>query len=226
MSRTPGNTVHRPAKGPYLYPTDEGKDLPVHKLSNFYLNFFDLIDVMAILIDHNGIIRMFNRKAGNMTGYSRGEAIGHDLFALLPLQERDLAREQVMGGLQQGIRHMELSIPVEAKGGGILPVCWSLSLVRDDDGKVFGMFGLGFVPACPDMPCLALGRQMEGYCSSVSTMTHDLLNQSQVVLGYLEMAMEQTGDNQKLHCMLGRATKSMVKCGDVAVKVHKLSNKQ
>jgi hypothetical protein len=55
-------------------------------------------------------------------------------------------------------------------------------------------------------------------------MTHDLLNQSQVVLGYLEMAMEQTGDNQKLHCMLGRATKSMVKCGDVAVKVHKLSN--
>jgi PAS domain S-box-containing protein len=225
MSRTPGNTIHRPAKGPFLYPKHEDKDLSSHMLSGFYLNFFDLIDVMAIMVDRNGIIRLFNRKAGNLTGYTRDEALGHDLFTLLPPGERDRAREQVMGGLQRGIRHMELSMPLEAKGGGILPVCWSMSLVRDDNGKTFGLFGLGFVPASPDTPCLALGRQMDGYCTSVSSMTHDLLNQGQVVLGYLEMAMEQTGDNKKLQCMLDRATKSMVKCGDMAVKVHKLSNK-
>ena len=106
----------------------------------------------------------------------------------------------------------------------MLTICWSLSLVRDDDGKAYGLFGLGFVPASPDMPCLAIGRQMDSYRTSVTTMTHDLINHSQVVLGYLEMALEQTGDNKKLQCMIDRATNSMTKCGNVTVNMHKLSN--
>ena len=179
---------------------------------------------MAIMIDDRGIIRQFNRKACNLTGYSREEILGKDLFALLPEVDHDRARELILGGLQQGIRHMELPLPVMAKGGGVLPVCWSLSLVRDDDGNAFGLFGLGFVPASPDMPCLVLGRQMDNYCASVCAMTHDLLNHSQVVLGYLELAMGQSGENETLRCMLDRATVSMAKCGNVAVNVHKLLN--
>jgi PAS domain S-box-containing protein len=224
MSRTPGKSVHRPAKGPLLCHQDDEQALSGQELSNFYLNFFDLIDVMAILVDSRGIIRLFNRKAEKLTGYARDEVVGQDWFSLLPEQERDQTRELFMGGLGNGVRHMALSMPVTVKTGGLLTICWSLSLVRDDDGKAYGLFGLGFMPFGPDAPCLAAGRQMEKYCSSVNTMTHDLLNHSQVVMGYLEMAMDHSGDNKKLQCMLGRATKSMVKCGDLAVNVYKISN--
>jgi PAS domain S-box-containing protein len=224
MSTTPGKTIHCPAKGPLYCHLDDEQAWSGQKLSNFFLNFFDLIDVMAILIDDQGIIRLFNRKAEKLTGYVRDEVVGQDWFSLLPEQERLRVREQLMGGLRHEVRHMALSTSVTVKTGGLLKICWSLSLVRDDDGKTYGLFGLGFMPYGPDAPCLAADRRIESYCSSVNTMTHDLLNHSQVVLGYLEMAMDHSGDNRKLQCMLGRATNSLVKCSDLAINVHNISN--
>ena len=194
-------------------------------LNHFHSDFFDLIGVMAVMIDRRGIIRRFNRKAEDLTGYSRDEAVGQDWFSLmLSEQDRDRAREQVADGLRQNVAHKTLYLSVMARNGSRLPVCWSMSSIRDDEGNVSGLFGQGFVPAGHDAPCLEIGRQMERFCSTVGNMTHDLLNHSQVVLGYLEMATERTSENKELHCMLNRATKSMVKCSDLAVNVHKLSN--
>ncbi len=176
------------------------------------------------MIDRRGIIRQFNRKAEVMTGYSRDEALGQDWFSLmLAEQERDPARVQLMNGLRPGVEHSTVHMSVLARDGSRLPVCWSMSTVRDDEGKASGLVCLGFSPAGHDAPCLDVSRQMEGYCSTVGTMTHDLLNHSQVVLGYLEIAAERTGDNKELRCMLERAARSMVKCGDIAVKMHRLS---
>jgi PAS domain S-box-containing protein len=198
---------------------------PVPDLNDFQGNFFDLIGVMAVMIDPRGTILQFNRKAEGLTGYRRDEAVGKDWFSLLlPEQERERARELMTDELCHEVEHRTLYLPVMARNGSRLPVCWSLSTVCDDKGNVSGVFGLGFVPAGPGAPCLEIGRQMNNYCSTVSTLTHDLINHSQVVLGYLEMASERTGDNTELNCMLNRATKSMVKCGDISVKVHRLSN--
>jgi hypothetical protein len=105
-------------------------------------------------------------------------------------------------------------------------VCWSFNSVPDDEGGVFGMFGLGFPAGSPGAPCLEMRGQMESYCSTIGSLTHNLLNQSQVVMGYLEMASEHTGDNKELRCMLKRATISMIKCGELAINVHKLNTGQ
>lgn len=224
MSNNPGKIPHHPAKGQLFYPQDEEQGLPGQKLNHFCFNFFDLIDVIAILLDDRGMIRLFNHKAEKLTGHSRGEVIGQDWFSLLPEQERDRIKEQVMVGLRHGVRHMALSMPVKVKTGGLLNICWSLSLVRDDDGEAYGLFGLGFAPYGPDVRCLALDRQLESYCASINTMTHDMLNHSQVVMGYLEMAANRPSDDRKLQCMLDRATKAMAKCGNVAVSIYRLSN--
>jgi PAS domain S-box-containing protein len=199
--------------------------MTLRSLNNFPGDFFDCIGVMALLIDLRGTIRRFNRKAEDLTGYPKAEAVGRDWLSLmLPGEEHDPVWEQMASGLHPGVEHMTLSMPVMARNGSMLPVCWSLSAVRDDEGNVSGLLGLGFVPSSLDAPCLHIGREMDNYCMTVGSMTHDLINHSQVVMGYLEMAAERTGDNKELHCMLDRATKSMVKCGDIAVKVHKLSN--
>jgi PAS domain S-box-containing protein len=224
MSRNPGKSIHRPAKEPVASPVGEGPGLLLHNLSGFYSNFFDLIGIMAVLIDDHGTVRLFNRKAENLTGYLKSEVIGHEWFSLVvPEQQRSRARDEWLGGLMHVSDQMTLSMPVLARNGSLLPVCWSLSTVKDDDGKLFGLIGLGFVPGQPDAPCLQIGRQLDNYRSSVGTMTHDLLNHSQVVMGYLEIAMEHSGDNTELHCMLDRATKSIAKCGSIAVDIHKLS---
>jgi PAS domain S-box-containing protein len=217
--------MRRPAKGLAKSPVSGRQESPAPDLASSHGNFFDLIGVMAVMIDRQGTIIQFNRKAEGLTGYPRDEAVGQDWFSLLlPEQERDRARELMTDGLRRDVEHRTLYLPVMARNGSRLPVCWSMSTVCDNEGNVSGVFGLGFVPAGPDAPCVEIGRQMESYCSAVSNMTHDLINHTQVVLGYLEMAAERTGDNKELRCMLDRAAKSMVKCSDISVKVHKLSN--
>lgn len=224
MSRHSGDNIHRIVNRSAENRASVGHGLPVPDLAGFPDNFINCIGVMAVMIDRRGIIRQFNRKAEDMTGYSRDEALGQDWFSLmLAEQERDPARVQLMNGLRPGVEHSTIHMPVLARDGNQLPVCWSMSAVRDDEGKASGVVCLGFVPAGPDAPCLATNLQMEGYCSTVGTMTHDLLNHSQVVLGYLEMAAERTGDNKELRCMLERAARSMVKCGEITVKMHKIS---
>jgi PAS domain S-box-containing protein len=226
MSWNSGDHIHSPARIPAADPVCEKQDLPLPGLNHFYTDFFDFINVMAIMIDRRGIIRLFNHKAESLTGYSKDEAVGQDCFLLLlSEQERDRAREQMAGRRLHDAEQSALYLPVMARNGSRLPVCWSLSTVRDDEDVVFGLFCLGFVPVGQDAPCREIGRQMDNYCTTVGDLAHDLLNHSQVVLGYLEMAAERTGDNKELHCLLNRATKSMVKCGDLAVNVHKLNNR-
>jgi PAS domain S-box-containing protein len=210
---------------PAANPASGKQNLHLPDLNHFYGDFFDLTSVMAIMIDRYGVIRRFNRKAEELTGYSKDEAVGQDWFLLLlPELERDRARELITGELGNDAEHRTLYLSVLVRNGSMLPSCWNMSTVRDDEGNVSGLFGLGFVPAGQDVPCQEISLQMDSYCSTVGIMTHDLINHSQVVLGYLELAAERAGDNKELHCMLQRATQSMAKCGDIAVKVHKLSN--
>jgi PAS domain S-box-containing protein len=224
MSRDSGHYVHRLAQRPVKNSVSVWHGLPAPDPAGIPYDFIDHVGIMAVMIDRRGIIRRFNRKAEDLTGYSKDEALGQDWFSLMLAEpERDPARVKLMNGLRPGIEHSTIHMPVLARDGSQLPVCWSMSTVRDDEGKASGLACLGFVPAGPDTPCIEVSRQMEGYCSTVGTMTHDLLNHSQVVLGYLEMAAERTGDNRELRCMLERAARSMVKCGEITVKMHKLS---
>jgi hypothetical protein len=57
----------------------------------------------------------------------------------------------------------------------------------------------------------------------VEKMSHDLLNQNQVALGYIELAMERPGLDDSTLCMLERAIRAIKKCGDLALDIHKLT---
>jgi PAS domain S-box-containing protein len=209
---------------PIACPPEEGQGLLWHNLTDFYCNFFDLIDVMAIMVDVTGTIRMFNRKAEKMTGYSKAESVGQDcFFMLLPEYLRADAREKLMRGLEKGTVPSAVSMSVITRGGVEIPVDWSISVVRDDDGKVFGLVGLGYLPAVK-LQAVGLSNTTDNIYSYVEVMTHDLLNHSQVALGYLELAMERAGDDADLQCMLNRACNALKKCGNIAINVRKLSS--
>ncbi|OPY30221.1 MAG: PAS fold protein [Methanocella sp. PtaU1.Bin125] len=203
-------------------PPQEGRGLLWHNLTDFYCNFFDLIEAVAIMIDKDGIIRMFNRKAERLTGYSRTEAIGQDCFSLLlPGHLCAAAREMYLRGLKEDRVPPAIATDITTRTGAVLPVDWSVSIVRDDDGAVFGLVGLGYLrPA--GTPAVGLTETKESVYSFVESMTHDLLNHSQVAMGYLELAIERADDDTDLKCMLNRAYDALKKCGNIAISVHKL----
>ncbi len=70
-------------KGLAENPVSVGHGLPAPDHTGFPDNFIDHVGIMAVMIDRRGIIRRFNRKAEDMTGYSRDEALGQDLFSLM-----------------------------------------------------------------------------------------------------------------------------------------------
>jgi PAS domain S-box-containing protein len=178
---------------------------------------------MAIMADMAGTVRMFNRKAEKMTGYSKAESLGQDFFSLLlPEHLRDSAREKLMRDLEDGRVPPAISLDVITKSGVMIPVNWSISVVRDDDGEVFGMVGLGYLPVAM-APGAGAGDIGDNFYSYVEVKTHDLLNHSQVAMGYLELAIERADDDTDLKCMLNRACNALKKCGDIAVNVHKFS---
>jgi len=174
---------------------------------------------MAIMIDMTGTIHMFNRKAEKLTGYSKSESLGQDCFSLLlPEHLRASAREKFMRDLKDGQVPPAISTGIMTRAGSIVPVNWGISIVRDDDNAVFGLVGLGYLPAA-----MAPGEKPESIYSYIEGMTHDLLNHSQVAMGYLELAMERTDEDTDLKCMLNRAYNALKKCGDITINVHKLS---
>ncbi len=209
---------------PVACPPGEGQGLLWHNLSDFYCNFFDLIDVMAIMVDATGTIRMFNRKAEKLTGYSKAESVGQDFFSmLLPEYLRVDAREKLIRNPEDNNMPSAVSMSIITRNEVEIPVDWSISVVKDDDGKMFGLVGLGYLPPAR-VPDAGLSNTTDNVYSYIEVMTHDLLNHSQVAMGYLELAMERAGDDTDLQCMLNRAFTALKKCGNIAINVRKLSN--
>lgn len=208
---------------PVVNPLEEGQGLLWHNLTDFYCNFFELIEVMAVMTDLDGRIRMFNRKAEKLTGYSKGESIGRDCFSLLlPEHLRASAREKFTQDLKDGKVPQAISMGIMTKTGSMIHVNWGISIVRDDSGAVFGLVGLGYLPAAMAAGAVP-GEKPESIYSYFDGMTHDLLNHSQVAMGYLELAIERADDDTDLKCMLNRAYNALKRCGDIAINVHKLS---
>lgn len=159
-----------------------------------------------------------------MTGYSKAESVGQDCVSmLLPEYLRADAREKLIRGLKDGSVPSAVSMSIMTRDGVELPVDWSINVVRDDAGKVFGLVGLGYLPAVK-LQAVGLSNTTDNIYSYVEVMTHDLLNHSQVAMGYLELAMEHAGDDTDLQCMLNRAYNALKKCGNIAISVRRLGN--
>lgn len=194
-------------------------------LSDFYSHFLDRIGVMAILIDAGGTVRLFNRKAEELTGFTKQEAVGQDWFKLMvPDRERESMRSRLRICLREGIDQMAYAMPFTARSGAKRQACWSFSSVRNDDGKLFGMIALGQVPPWPDAPCLSSARSMDRLCDSVDSLTHDLLNQAQVALGFIELAAEPACDDQDRKNMLDRACTAVKRSGDLAYNIQRITH--
>lgn len=70
----------------------------------------------------------------------------------------------------------------------------------------------------------ALGQRDElAEDDDMELMAHDLLNHNQVALGYIELAMERPGLDEKTKCMLERAFLAVKKTGDLAIEIRRLS---
>jgi PAS domain S-box-containing protein len=94
-----------------------------------------------IFADRDGIIRLWNRAAEGIFGYTESEAVGQSLDLIIPERQRELhwkgyGRVMLNGVTKYGSE--TLSVPAVTKDGERISIEFTINLIRDGDGKVLG----------------------------------------------------------------------------------------
>jgi PAS domain S-box-containing protein len=98
---------------------------------------------IVVSLDPGGIINTWNLRAEILSGFGRREAQGRPLHSLCApeCQEKMQALLQKMFKGEQGSASIELNLVTKAKNE--IPIAWSLSSMRDNNGKVIGFVAVG-----------------------------------------------------------------------------------
>jgi PAS domain S-box-containing protein len=95
----------------------------------------------VIFADRQGVVRLWNRGAETMFGYSAAEAVGQSLYLIIP--ERFRARHwdgyrHVMATGVTSYGQRLLAVPAMRKDGQRISIEFSIALLKDERGDVTG----------------------------------------------------------------------------------------
>ena len=95
----------------------------------------------VIFADRDGIIRLWNRAAEGIFGYTEEEAIGQSLDLIIPERQREVHWKGYGKVMLDGVTKYgsePLAVPAVTKDGERISIEFTINLLRDGDGKVLG----------------------------------------------------------------------------------------
>lgn len=95
----------------------------------------------VIFADRDGIIRLWNRAAEGIFGYTEAEAVGRSLDLIIPEPQRELHWKGYGMVMLDGVTKYgseTLSVPAVTKEGERISIEFTINLLRNGDGKVLG----------------------------------------------------------------------------------------
>jgi PAS domain S-box-containing protein len=96
----------------------------------------------VVFADRDGVIRLWNRGAEDIFGYSRTEAIGRTLDLIIPENLRGRHWEGYRRVMETGVTRYGrevLAVPAVCKDGSRRSIEFTVALVRDDGGNLIGI---------------------------------------------------------------------------------------
>ena len=106
------------------------------KISNYLNNILESISSGVLVINPLGKITLFNRAAGEITGYRTDEVLGKDY---LEIMGKDIGKEATpLHTLETGICHLNEEKEVLDKKGNKIPLGFSTSILTDGENNQLG----------------------------------------------------------------------------------------
>jgi len=102
---------------------------------------FDTVGDAVIFSDRDGIIRLWNRAAEGIFGYTEKEAIGQSLDLIIPERQREMHWKGYRRAMLSGVSKYgseTLSVPAVTKDGERISIEFTINLLLDAEGKVLG----------------------------------------------------------------------------------------
>ena len=105
-------------------------------------------------IDENGLVNEWNRKAVQITGFSREEVMGHDLVGKFITKEFQESVREVLQNALRGTETANFEFPLYTKDGRRVEVLLNAATRVDVSGSIVGVLGVG-----QDITEMNLGKQ-------------------------------------------------------------------
>ncbi|MFH1358986.1 MAG: PAS domain-containing protein [archaeon] len=107
--------------------------------------YLDLVRVIMLAIDKEGIVTYINKKGCELLGYDKEEIIGKNWFEnFLPERLRNQLKEYAKKLLSGDIKLSEYhENPVLCKDGSEKIIAWNKGLIKDENNKIIGCFCSG-----------------------------------------------------------------------------------
>jgi PAS domain S-box-containing protein len=154
-------------------------------------------DALVIVLDRDGRVVRFNPKCAAVSGYSAAEAQGRVFWEfLLPERSISHARELFIGIVGSAMETSQSAVPIEvpwrSRTGGERLIAWRQSLVRNEAGRMTYVIGVGLDVTEQRRLEGQLRRtqKLETLATLVGGIAHDFNNQLTVVIGNLNLAIE------------------------------------
>lgn len=199
-----------------------------------YTRLVSTIPDIVIRTDLEGRILFVNDYILEATGYDREEIVGRNLISFIPPEEQSRAVSnlmKVMAGGSQGPTEYHLTM----KDGSVVPIEVNGNVLRAGDGTPFGR-----VHVCRDISQrkqaelereqlreqLVQSQKIEAVGRLAGGIAHDFNNMLGVILGHLEMAMEQVEPGSPLRTDLQEVWKAAMRSAELTGQLLAFARKQ
>ena len=111
--------------------------MSANELDAWLVAVVDSSDDAIVTKTLDGVIRSWNHGAERLFGYTAGEAVGQQIFLIIP-SDRVAEEQDVLARLRLGERIDHFETIRQTKDGRRIPISLTVSPVRDDRGNVIG----------------------------------------------------------------------------------------
>ena len=113
-------------------------------MDSIHIQMIEQASEAVLFADANEIIKIWNKKAELVFGYTLEEAIGRPLAIIIP--DRFLSRHQdgYKGVMKTGVTAYDdevLSVPAKRKDGSTISIEFSVSIIREK-GEILGVLAI------------------------------------------------------------------------------------
>src|SRR5579862_8653734 len=111
--------------------------MSVNELDAWLAAVVDSSDDAIVTKTLDGVIRSWNRGAEQLFGYTAEEAVGQQIFLIVP-SDRVAEEQEVLARLRRGERIDHFETIRQTKDGRRIPISLTVSPVRDHRGNLIG----------------------------------------------------------------------------------------
>lgn len=180
----------------------------------------------AIIIHRDGIILFANRKAMELTGYTREEFLGKSVLDYVSEESRPLLLKNMTDRIS-GMGAPEVyNVEVAARDGSKIPVELNISMVHYEGEQAFLVLFHDLSERMELEDQLRQAQKMDAVGQLAGGVAHDFNNILQIINGYSELAESTLDEDNPAYAMLKQISDAGERAGDLVKQLLAFSRNQ